>query len=124
DVVGQDRQAGFGGDVLQSARSEVCRAPPSLDGAEDVLDRAAADRHGFGHRLKSALHGIEHRLVLPSSDTLLLAGRAQRTGCTGTTSLLVEVHADELATFHPGKALLKLLASRAAVGISLGLMDE
>lgn len=45
-------------------------------------------------------------------------------GCAGTTGPLIEVDADELATLHPGKALLELLAGWAPIGVGLGLMDE
>ena len=99
-------------------------AHPSFYGAEDVLDSAAANRHGFGHRFKPALHGIEHRFVLPSPDALLLAGRAQRTGCAGTTGLLVEVDAYELAALHSGEPFLELFAGRAPIRVGLGLMNE
>ncbi len=79
DVIGQDCQAGLGGDVLEAARSEVGGAHPSLDGAEYVLNSASPDRHGVGHCVKAALHLVEHCLMLPSSDALLLAGGAQMT---------------------------------------------
>jgi len=76
DVVGQDCQAGFGGDVPEPPRSEVGGTHPALDGAEDVLDSTAADRHRLGHRFEPMLHLIKNRLMLPSPDALFLAGRA------------------------------------------------
>ena len=77
DVVGQDRQAGFGGNVLEAPRSEVGGTHPAFYGPEDMLDGAAADRQRLGYGLEPALHLIEHRLMLPSSDALFLAGRAE-----------------------------------------------
>lgn len=89
-----------------------------------MLDGTAADRHRVGHRLEATLHGIEHGFVLPSSDALFLACRAQGAGWADATGLLVEVYTDELAALHPGKALLQLLAGWAAVGVGLRLIHE
>ncbi|KQT45671.1 hypothetical protein ASG47_11945 [Devosia sp. Leaf420] len=50
----------------------------ALDGADgDLLGRTATDCHRFWHHFEPALHLIEHRLMLPSSDALLLASRTQ-----------------------------------------------
>ena len=62
--------------------------------------------------------------MLPSSDTLLLAGGAQMAGCAGATGLLIEVDADEFAAFYPRKALLEQFAGWVPIGVGLGLMDE
>lgn len=76
EIVGQDGQAGFGGDVFKAPRSEVSGGHQAFNGAEDLLDGTAADCHRVWHRFEPTLHGIEHRFVLPSPDALLFAGRA------------------------------------------------
>ena len=43
---------------------------------------------------------------------------------TGAAGILVEVDADELAAFLPGKAFLQLLIGGAAIGVGLRLMHE
>lgn len=106
------------------ARPEVGGTHPAFDGSEDVFDGTAPNRHRVGHRIEPALHFIEHRFVLPPSDTLLLPGCARGSGCEGTAGLLVEVHADEFAAFHPGEAFLELRAGRTAIGAGLRLMHE
>jgi len=80
-----------------------------------MLDGAAADRHCVRHGLEPALHLIEHRLMLPSSEALFLTGCAERGHWAGTAGLLVLLDVDELASLNGGMALPNLLTDRAAI---------
>jgi hypothetical protein len=55
DVAGKDLEAHLGSNVLQCASFEVTGPHPVVDGANDVLDRAAPGPHGARHPAKTAL---------------------------------------------------------------------
>jgi len=69
-------QGHLGTDVLQSTREEMGRAHPVFQRPEHMLDRAPPQGHGLGFAIEPTLHRFEHRLVLPSSDAPIAAGRA------------------------------------------------
>src|ERR1019366_8282260 len=93
-------------------------------GAEGVFDGGAADAHGVGSAVEAILHGVDHRLMLPALDPArLFAGRAsvlQRTHVALGRPVDVQVH----AVFHRGEAAGQPLASRTAIGVVLGDVDE
>lgn len=110
--------------MVRFPRKRVCRQYEARPKARCSSSPTAADRHRVGHRFEPALHGIECRFVLPASNALLFAGRAQGAGWADATGLLVAIDVDQLAGLNGGMALVELLADRAAIGIGVRLIDE
>src|ERR1700755_677305 len=69
-------EAGLCSDILERFRLEVRRAHPGFQRAERMLDSLSADPHGLWRTIKAPLHRLDDRLMLPSFDPALLAGRA------------------------------------------------
>jgi hypothetical protein len=113
----------FGSDVGQPPGPEVVPPHPVLDGAKDVLDDAAPDPHGIGHRVQALLHGLDHRLVFPAGDTALLARGAPGLDRAGT-AVAGPVAAKRQPVLNSVVAPDQRLAGRAAIGVGLGLIDE
>src|SRR5215469_15123269 len=96
---------------------------PILDRAKDVLDDAAPDPHRIGHLVQTPLHGLDHRLVLPTGDAALLAGGAF--GLHGAGAAVAgPVSAERQPVLDSGEAPDQLFACWAAVGVGFGLIDE
>src|SRR6516164_6584805 len=96
---------------------------PILNRAADVLDDAAPDPHRIGHLVQTSLHGLDHRLVFPTGDAALLAGGAFGLHCAGAT-VAGPVSAECQTVLDSGEAPDQLFACRAAVGVSVRLIDE
>ena len=93
-----------------------------LDRAKDVLDDAASYPHRIGHFVQAALHGVNHRLMLPTGDAALLTGGAYGLQCAGT-AVTGPVSAQCQPVFDSGVAPDQLFSGRAAVGVGFGLID-
>jgi hypothetical protein len=78
EIVGQNVQRHFGGDLRQRLHQEVGGAHPSLDGPERMLDRLAALAHGVRVGVEPLLHGFEHLLMLPPRNPSLRPGGTMR----------------------------------------------
>ncbi len=72
-VVGQDVQGHFGGDLFQRLHLEVGRAHLELDGAEGMLDRLSPLVHLLLVLVEPLLDGLEDIFVLPAGHPALLA---------------------------------------------------
>ena len=75
-VVGQAMQANFGTDMLSAFHQKVRRSHPELEGAKNMLYRAAPKSHCPRLFIQSRLHGVENLLMLPTPDASLWTGGA------------------------------------------------
>ncbi len=64
------------GDARQRLHQEVCRSHSGLDRSKGMLDRFPPHPHGLRVLVEPALDGLQNRLVFPSRDASLHAGRA------------------------------------------------
>ena len=123
DVVGQHMQCHLAAHVTEPPRQEMGVPHPSLDRAEGVLDRAAAQ----GHRIRITTEPLDGRvdqvLVLPPRDSALGAGGAS--AVDGTSLATVDpISSDLNAALFAGAAIGQLLAGRAEIDIALGVVAE
>lgn len=68
-------QAHFGTDPVKGLGEEMRIAHPGFQGAEGVLDGFPSNPHALGGTVQALLHGLEHFLMFPTSNTAVLAGR-------------------------------------------------
>ena len=103
---------------------EVASAHPVFQRAENVLHRSSSHAHGIGPAVEPGLHGLDHLFMLPSFDTPLDAGGAVRlysaAGATGWRGIAMK----RQPMFEAGEASGQGFAGGAAIGISVGLVDE
>ena len=69
--------------IAEPLCEEVSRTHPELEGSEDVLDRAAPNRHHIWVPIEPFLGGLQNGFVLPALNAAFLARGAsffQRTG--------------------------------------------
>ena len=69
-------QTHFGADVVQSLHQIVRRSHPGLERAEDMLDRAPTDAGRLRHLVEASLHRLKHFLMLPATNSSVVARRA------------------------------------------------
>ena len=88
-----------------------------------MLDRLAPLAHGLRVRLETLLYGLDDVLMLPSRDPALLARGAlvlDRAGSARVGPIATQL----LSVLRGSEVVLEVLASRAAVDILLGQIDE
>lgn len=76
EIVRENVQRHFGGDLRQGLHQEVCRAHSGLHGSEWMLDRLTPLPHGVGIGVETLLDGFQHPLVCPPRYASLSPGRA------------------------------------------------
>ena len=69
-------QIHLGTNVFQRLHLEVRWTQPGFDRAEGMLDSATADAHAVRHTINTLFHRSQHFLVLPSTQSAILADGA------------------------------------------------
>src|SRR5262249_55826072 len=100
EIIGEDVQRHFAGDVGQTFHQEVRRAHAGFDRAEGVLDRLAPRPHGVRICIEPSLDLLHDLLVLPAGDPALLGRRALALDCTGLAGSPAPVTTKLLAAFN------------------------
>src|SRR5579863_599515 len=75
-IVGEDVQCHFGGDLRQALHQEVSCAHPHLQRAERMLHRLASLTHFLWMFVEPALHRFYNMFMLPARDLAVFASRA------------------------------------------------
>jgi hypothetical protein len=88
-----------------------------------VLDRAPSDPHGVGHVVEPALHGLDHRLMLPALDAALLAGGALVLDAAGSAGV-GPVGEEHHILLDRREAPCERLAGRASIGVARSIVGE
>src|SRR5215468_1983043 len=129
EVVAERHQAPFAAHLVEAAHQKVAVAGPAFEGAERVL----GERSAAAHLRISVFHpravSVEHGFMLPTLDgTRRCLGRETAGAHRAGVAIGLAAHIPDLdpavgidlATFR----WLEKGASRAAIGIHLGLVDE
>ena len=106
DIIGQNIERHFGADILQPPRQEMGVPHPSLDRAERVFDRAAAQGHRVRVPAQPFAHRIDQMLMLPSRDPAFLTTGAavpDRTLLTGIGPVATDLQPVFLARVAVGQ---------------------